>query len=176
MLLRKIKARHFFIIFAVAIFFISTTFPIHAAPKTQKLILKARLFKVEAFAPETVVDALDSASAQGILPTAAVSFLIKEVLRGELPLQKRQGNVDSVLGQAKDAVHEKNLLKLVTMDFENPDVEHEDRPQWFIVGVQSPLEAFKILSWKDLPREYYRLAFSKQKDESGWILDTAEKI
>lgn len=148
-----------------------------AAPKktSKTLVLKARLFKVEAFDAESVVDALDSASAQGALPTATVSFLVKDVLRGELPLQKRQGNTTSLLGQAKDAVHEKSFLKLVTMDFENPEVEHEDRPRWFLVGVQSPLESFKVLSWKDLPKEPYRLTFSKDSDAAGWLLTSAEK-
>ncbi len=171
----KSKGQSFFVFFAAAVFLILSLFPAYAAPKPKKLVLKARLFKVEAFSPETVVDALDASSAQGALPTASVSFLIKDVLRGELPLQKRQGNAGSVIGQAQDAVKEKSFLKLVTMDFENPDVEHEDRPRWFIVGVQSPLESFKILSWKDLPPEPYRLVLSKENDSAGWILESSEK-
>ncbi len=160
-----------------AVFVLSASL-VDAAPKnhSKTLVLKARLFKVDAFEAESVVDALDATSAQGQLPTATVSFLVKEVLRGELPMVKRSASADSLLGQAKDAVHEKSFLKLVTMDFENPDVEHPERARWFSVGVQSPLESFKILSWKDLPKEPYRLVFEKESDAAGWTLTSAEKV
>lgn len=143
---------------------------------SETLVLKARVFKVEAFHPEEVVDALDEASVQGAIPTATVSLLVKDVLSGELPLVKKQGNAGSFLGQAKDAVDEKKFLKILTMDFENPNVEHPEQVRWFAVGVQSPLESFNIISWKDLPNGLYRVSLMRKTVDSGWVLQSAEAL
>ena len=139
-----------------------------------QLILKAKMVSVAAFDKTEVVDALDVASAEGTLPTATVVFKINSIVKGSLPLKKVQSSA-SLGSQMKDSVKEKNLLQVITMDYENPEVEHEGKPRWFALGVQSPLELFNVISWKDLPAEPYRLTFSKSSDDAGWTLISAEK-
>ena len=139
-----------------------------------QLILKAKMVSVAAFDTTEVVDALDVASAEGTLPTATVVFKIDSIVKGSLPLQKVPSSA-SLGSQMKDSVKEKNLLQIITMDYENPEVEREGKPRWFAIGVQSPLEFFNVLSWKELPAESYRLVLTKNK-EAGWVLKSAEKV
>ncbi len=141
---------------------------------SSKLVLVARLFKVEIFKPEEIIDALDEPSVQGALPSATAVFLIKQVRQGKLP-QPKISQTTSTWSQAKDALKEKNFLKMVTMDFQNPNVEHENRPHWFAVGVQSPFETFKVISWTDLPQTDFRLVLKKEAENSGWVLVSAEQ-
>jgi len=140
-----------------------------------KLVLKAKMVSVEAFNPDEIVDALDATSAEGMLPGATVVFRIDSIVKGTLPPAKVPAS-GSVWGQTQDAYKEKNFLKMITMDYENPDIEREDKPRWFAVGVQSPLESFKVVSWSDLPKDLYRVSFSKDTATGGWIFQSAESI
>ena len=156
---------------AVLLFVLLASVTSIAHSAESKLILKAKMVSVAAFDTQEVVDALDTASAAGTIPTATVVFKIDSVVKGNLPMLKTPSS--ATLGsQMKDSVKDKNILQILTMDYENPEVEREDKPRWFAVGVQSPLEVFKILSWNDLPKESYRLTFSKAGDAS-WILQNA---
>ena len=139
-----------------------------------QLILKAKIVSIAAFDTQEVLDALDVVSAEGTMPTATVVFKINSIVKGTLPLQKVPRSA-SLGSQMKESAKEKNLLQIITMDYENPEVEREDKPRWFAVGVQSPLELFNVISWKDLPAESYRLVLVKKK-EAGWVLKSAEKI
>jgi|GEM_PF-2882127 len=172
----RLKIRSYAFYLVGAVFFLglcpTALFAAEKKIKTSELILYARLFKLEAFKPEDVLDALDDGSAQGAMPSATATFLIKSVAKGELPLMK-SAQPPSGWDQAKDAAKDKDILKIITMDFEKPDVEHEDKPQWFVVGVQSPLEIFKVVSWSDLPAKRYRLVFEKKSDAAGWVLKSA---
>jgi len=140
-----------------------------------KLVLKAKMVSIEAFNPDEIVDALDTVSAEGALPGATVVFRIESVVKGTLPPAKVPES-GSVWNQTQNAYKEKNFLKMITMDYQNPEVEREDKPRWFAVGVQSPLESFKVVSWTDLPEALYRLSFSKDISTGGWIIQTAESI
>lgn len=165
-----------FVNFKIALllaFFTSVPSLVYSADS--QLILKAKMVSVAAFDTTEIVDALDLISAQGTMPTATVVFKITAVVKGTLPLQKVSSSA-SLGSQMKDSVKEKNILQILAMDYKNPEVEREDAPRWFAVGVQSPLEAFKILSWKDLPKETYRLVLKKDKDAAGWVLTSSEKV
>ncbi|HCM42951.1 MAG TPA: hypothetical protein DIS66_06550, partial [Candidatus Omnitrophica bacterium] len=138
-----------------------------------KLVLKVKMVSVEAFNTEEIVDALDVVSAEGVLPGATVVFKIESVIKGTLPPVKVPAS-GSVWNQTQDAYKEKNFLKMITMDYQNPEVEREDKPRWFAVGVQSPLDSFKVVSWSELPPQSYRLSFSKEGSTGGWILQSVE--
>ncbi len=140
-----------------------------------KLVLKAKMVSVEAFNPDEIVDALDAVSAEGVLPGATVVFKIESVVKGTLPPVKVFAS-SSVWNQTQDAYKEKSFLKMITMDYQNPEVEREGKPRWFAVGVQSPLESFKVVSWSELPEQLYRLSFSKESSTGGWILQSAESV
>lgn len=140
-----------------------------------KLVLKAKMVSVEAFNPDEIVDALDAVSAEGVLPGATVVFKIESVVKGTLPPVKVPAS-SSVWSQTQDAYKEKSFLKMITMDYQNPEVEREGKPRWFAVGVQSPLESFKVVSWSELPEQLYRLSFSKESSTGGWILQSAESV
>lgn len=155
----------------IAILALFLAMPSSAYSAESQLILKAKVVSITAFDTQEVVDALDVSSAEGNMPTATVVFKIESVVKGTLPLLKTPSS--ATLGsQMKDSVKEKNILQILTMDYQNPEVEREDAPRWFAIGVQSPLEAFKIMSWSDLPQKPYRLTFSKKGDAS-WILESA---
>lgn len=140
-----------------------------------KLVLKAKMVSVEAFNTEEIVDALDPVSADGVMPGATVVFKIESIVKGSLPPVKVPAS-SSVWNQTKDAYKEKSFLKMITLDYKNPDIEREDKPRWFAVGVQSPLETFQVVSWSDLPQQLYRLSFSKESSTGGWILQSAESV
>ncbi len=155
----------------IAILALLIAMPSSAYSAESQLILKAKVVSITAFDTQEVVDALDVASAEGNMPTATVVFKIQSVVKGTLPLLKTPSS--ATLGsQMKGSVKDKNILQILTMDYQNPEVEREDAPRWFAIGVQSPLEAFKIMSWSDLPKKSYRLTFSKKGDAS-WILESA---
>ncbi len=158
----------------VVVFALVMSIPLLAYSAESQLILKAKMVSIAAFDTQEVVDALDAASAEGNMPTATIVFKINSVVKGDLPLQKVTRST-SLGSQMKDSVKDKNIFQIMTMDYQNPEVEREDKPRWFAVGVQSPLESFKILSWKDLPKESYKLILSKESDSSGWILKSAQK-
>ena len=155
----------------IAVFALFIVMPLSAYSAESQLILKAKMVSIAAFDTQEVVDALDVASAEGNMPTATAVFKIDSVVKGTLPLLKTPSSA-SLGSQMKDSVKDKNILQILTMDYQNPEVEREDQPRWFAIGVQSPLEAFKILSWSDLPQKSYRLTFSKKGDAS-WILESA---
>lgn len=136
-----------------------------------KLVLKAKMVSVEAFNTDEIVDALDPVSAEGVLPGATVVFRIESVVKGTLPPPKPRKS-GSVWSQTQEAYKEKNFLKMITMDYDNPDVEREDKPRWFAVGIQSPLETFQVVSWSELPQQTYRLSFSKDTSVGGWVLQS----
>ncbi|HRK62313.1 MAG TPA: hypothetical protein PLY88_07200 [Candidatus Omnitrophota bacterium] len=144
-------------------------FASHAYSAEVKLVLKAKMVSVEAFNPDEIVDALDAVSADGVMPGATVVFKIESVVKGNLPPVKVPAS-SSVWNQTKDAYKEKSFLKMITMDYQNPEVEREGKPRWFAVGVQSPLESFQVVSWSDLPKQNYRLSFSQDPVTGGFIL------
>jgi len=160
---------------AVAVLFWAVFFQSNVYSSEVKLVLKAKMVSVEAFNTDEIVDALDSVSAEGVLPGATVVFRIESVVKGTLPPVKVPAS-SSVWNQTQDAYKEKSFLKMITMDYQNPDVEREGKPRWFAVGVQSPLELFNVVSWSELPQQLYRLSFSKESATGGWILQSAESV
>jgi hypothetical protein len=91
------------------------TFCVFAQEPKTELVLKAKMVSVEAFNPDEIVDALDAASAEGVLPSATVVFKVAGVVKGNLPLPKPPPS-SGLWAQTQDAYKEKNFLKMITMD------------------------------------------------------------
>lgn len=168
----QINLRAWFVCFVFLLFVFLRADFVFSQDQKIELILKGKIASVEAFQTDEVIDALDSFSAEGALPSATVVFRVVSVVKGTLPTPK-PSEAYGLFAQTKEAYKEKNFLKMITMDYENPEVEREDKPRWFAIGVQSPSETFQVLSWTDVPTSIYRLEFSKSRPDGGWVLQSA---
>jgi hypothetical protein len=95
-------------------------------------------------------------------------------LRGELATV--QVKELSLWDQAKDAVDEKNILKLVTMDFHKPEEENAER-QSFSMLVQDPYASFGIKEGEEPPKQRYRISLARvHKKPDSYLLVKKEPL
>lgn len=99
--------------------------------------------RVKSLGSKTVIDAVENDPESRAHPQAVVSFRILRVFRGELGTMTVGG--PSKYEQMKEAAQEREILKLVTLDFENPEEEVEQ--EWLKIAVRSPMETFGIREW-----------------------------
>lgn len=107
--------------------------------------VEAIAVRVKSLSPKTVIDAVENDPVNRANPQAVVSFRILRVFRGELGKMTVAG--PSKYEQMKKAAQEREILKLVTLDFENPDEEVEQ--EYLKIAVRNPMETFGIRAWDD---------------------------
>lgn len=119
------------------------------------------------------VDALEKLPEEMGAASKVVVFRINRVLRGELKTVKEPSL--SLWDQTKDAVGEKNVLKLMTMDFHKPE---EDQPkEWFSMVVADPYVSFGIKENEDPPKQRYKISLARvQKNPESFILVKSQKL
>lgn len=105
--------------------------------------VEAVAVRVKSLGPKTIIDAVENDPVNRANPQAVVSFRILRVFRGELGKMTVGG--PSKYEQMKAAAQEREILKLVTLDFENPDEEVEQ--EWLKIAVRNPMETFGIKEW-----------------------------
>jgi len=117
------------------------------------LAFKGTLVNIKPYEADSALDAIEGDPSIVGLPSAVAVFKIEDTLIGELPKEKVGG--PSLKEQAAAAAGDRNILQLITMDFQDPDEEREFR--WFYVGVRSPLESFGISDWNNFPQDRYKV-------------------
>jgi|GEM_PF-1409045 len=105
--------------------------------------VEAVAVRVKSLGTKTIIDAVENDPVNRANPQAVVSFRILRVFRGELGMMTVGG--PSKYEQMKDSAQKREILKLVTLDFENPDEEVEQ--EWLKIAVRNPMETFGIKDW-----------------------------
>jgi len=77
----------------------------------------------------------------------------------------------------KDAAEDKNLLKLLTMDFEKPAEDGDDK-EWLSIAVIDPYASFGVREGEPpASRQRYKLSLAQvHKDPDSFILVKSEKL
>ena len=120
------------------------------------------------------VDALEKPPEEMGPSAMIVVFRINRVLRGELtPLKTAEL---SFWDQAKEAADDKNILKLVTMDFHRPEEEGAERKSFSMV-VADPDASFGIKEGSESPKQRYRISLARvHKKPDSYLLVKSEKF
>lgn len=137
------------------------------------MVLDVTPIRVHPLKAGKTVDALEKPPEE-ISPSAkVVIFRINRVLRGNLKPVKI--NELSLWNQAKDATEDKNILKLVTMDFKKP--EEAIPKEWFSMIVTDPAVSFGIREDEETPKQRYRLSLARvHKNPDSYVLIKNENL
>lgn len=119
-------------------------------------------------------DALEKSPDEMGPAAVIVVFRINRVLRGELaPLKTKEL---SLWDQAKEAADDKNILKLVTMDFHRPEEEGVERKSFSMVVVD-PYASFGIREGEEPPKQRYKISLARvHKNPDSYLLVKSEKF
>src|SRR3989339_1949750 len=84
---------------------------------------------------------------------SVVTLSIKKIIRGSFTMERRGGG--SKIEQMGDAVGGKDVIKLITLDFYDPEELVEK--QWLNLALENPLRTFEINNWDSPPPARFRL-------------------
>jgi hypothetical protein len=120
------------------------------------------------------VDALEKLPEEMGSSTMIVVFRINRVLLGELaPIKTKEL---SLWDQAKDAAGDKNILKLITMDFHRPEEEGTSRTSFSMV-IADPYASFGIREGEESPKQHYKISLARvHKKPDSYLLVKNEKL
>lgn len=129
--------------------------------KTYDTALLATPITLKPLTGPVTVDAVEQDAAKAANAQAVLVFKIDRVLQGEMPSVKAGG--PSKVDQAQQAYRDKEYLRLLTMDFEDP--EREIPKEWISVAVEDPAAAFGIQPGENLDGtlRQYRIYLKKEK-------------
>ena len=151
-----------------------------AVPSVPKKPLKANVvlnvtpIRVKPLKGGKGVDALEKLPEEMGPSAMIVVFRINRVLRGELaPIKTKEL---SLWDQAEDAADDKNILKLVTMDFHRPEEEGADRKSFSMI-VADPYASFGIREGEESPKQHYKISLARvHKKPDSYLLVKNEKL
>ena len=167
-----------FSFFLLALLVLSTTGCMHLqrqwrggdpeiAKKEADVVLLATPIRVKKLEPGAQVDAIEHAPERMAYAEAVVMFKVEDVLKGEYT--KIQTATPSKWEQAKDAAKDKNIWKILTLDFSEP--EREETKQFLSVAVIHPRDTFDITAWDSPPKRHYRIYLQRQpQNPKSYIL------
>lgn len=122
-------------------------------------VLRAAPVRVKPLGVTRTFDAIEFGDEDIELFDKKVVFEIQDVLLGEYVTTKRGG--PSKMEQAKEAGLEKDFMKVLTMDFKDPEEMVDKR--WISVAVKDPTERFGISNWNQPNREPMKLYLKRTK-------------
>jgi hypothetical protein len=175
------RLRKGFIFLLVSGFFFSNA-PLRAAeppsdqskPRKIRVVLNVTPIRIKPLKEGKGVDALEKLPEEMGPSARIVVFRINRVLRGELAKVKTKSL--SLWDQAKDAADEKNILKLITMDFHRPEDEGVDKTS-FSMAVLDPYASFGIKEGGDIPKQNYKLSLALiHRNPDSYLLIKNEKL
>ncbi len=129
--------------------------------KDYDVVLRVTPIKVKPLLMNTPVDAIEGGAENIQIFDKLVNFKVNDVLLGEYVMIKRGGA--SRFEQMKDLQQEKNFLKMLTLDYEDPN--EEMMKPWISVAVKDPSERFGIENWENPQQVAYRLYLKRTKNE-----------
>lgn len=130
--------------------------------KDYDVVLKVKPIKVKPLLMNSSVDAVEGGSENIQLFDKLVNFKIEDVLVGEYIMIKRGG--PSRFEQIMDSKEEQNFLKMLTLDYQNPN--EEIMKPWISIAVKDPQERFGIENWEKPQQVSYRLYLKKTEGVS----------
>ncbi|MBI4430358.1 MAG: hypothetical protein HY587_01430 [Candidatus Omnitrophica bacterium] len=114
------------------------------------VVLDATPIYVKPIESGETVDAIEQELETSGKPAAVVLFKINRVILGEFTLLKRGG--PSKLEQFQQALQDKDILKVATLNFEDPE---KTAPKgWLNIAVSDPFKTFGIESAAPKDRRY----------------------
>ena len=141
-------------------------------PLKTNVVLDVTPIRVKPLKDSKGVDALEKLPEEMDPSARVVIFRINRVLRGELAPIKT--NELSLLDQAKDAAEDKNILKLLTMDFHKPEEDGAEKKSFSMI-VSDPFASFGIKEGEESPKQRYRISFARvHKKPDSYILVKSE--
>lgn len=141
--------------------------------KQADVILEVSPIGVSSLSGSSSVDVLGQDPQSFDEKAAVVQFKIEQVKKGEFTKVKTGG--PSKFEQAKQAAKDGRVLKLLTLDFDNPE-DVSEKP-WVTVAVANPFESFEILNWDNPGSRKYRLYLKREETRAdSYRLLQAEKI
>jgi len=152
----------------------SATSPVPNKPLKVNVVLDVTPIRVKSLKEGKGVDALEKLPEEMGPTTRIVVFRINRVMRGELATIKTKEL--SLWDQAKDAAGDKNILKLITMDFHRPEGEGAERKS-FSMAVLDPYASFGIREGEDTPKQRYKISLALiHKNPDSYLLVKNEKL
>ena len=121
------------------------------------------------------INALEKPAQEMPAAWTSVVFRVEKILRGEFKLPK--GQELSLWDNMKDAADDKNVLKLLTMDFEKPDEGGTDKG-WISMAVSDPYASFGIREGEaPVMRQRFKLSLARvHEDPDSFVLVKSEKL
>lgn len=121
------------------------------------------------------VSALEKPASEMPPSWTAVIFQVERILKGEFKIPKKQEI--SLWNQMKDAAEDKNILKLLAMDFEKPDENGTDQ-KWLSMAVIDPYASFGIREGEEpIGQQRYKLSLARvHSDPNSYVLVKSEKL
>jgi len=146
---------------------------IRSKPLKANVVLDVTPIRVKPLKEGKGVDALEKPPEEMGPSAMIVVFRINRVLRGELATMKPLNL--SLLDQAKDAANDKNILKLVTMDFKRP--EEEIQKESFSMVVRDPYASFGIREGEESSKERYKISLARvRRSPDSYLLVKRESL
>jgi hypothetical protein len=119
------------------------------------------------------IDALEKPSAEMGKTWKIVVFNIERVITGNfkiLPIKD-----PSLWSQVKDAADDKNILKLLMMDFQRPEEDSKEKNA-LSMAVTDPLFSFGIKENSPSPKQRYKISLALvQKTPESYVMVKSEK-
>ncbi len=149
--------------------------PIAVKPLKVDVALIAIPIRARSIKAGGTIEVLEKAPADMPPVWTAVIFRVERILKGDLKIPKSQEI--SLLSQMKDAADDKNILKLLTMDFEKPPEDGTDKG-WLSMAVVDSYATFGIREGEDpATRQRYKLSLARvHKNPDSYVLVKSEKM
>ncbi len=149
--------------------------PAQSKPLKADVVLIAVPMRARSILAGGTVSALEKPASEMPPAWTAVVFRVGRVLKGEFKIPKNQEI--SLWDQMKDAAEDKDLLKILAMDFERPDESGTDQT-WLSLAVIDPYTSFGVREGEDATeRQRYKLSLARvHKDPDSYVLVKSEKL
>jgi hypothetical protein len=146
-----------------------------AKPLKADILLVATPIRAKSIMAGGTVNALEKPAGEMPPVWTAVVFRVERIVDGDFKIPQKEEI--SLWSQMKDSAEEKNILKLLIMDFERPDENGTDK-EWLSMAVIDPYASFGIREGEEpAHRQRYKLSLARvHRDPDSYVLVKSEKI
>ena len=144
-------------------------------PLKADIVLLAIPIRARGIVAGGTVNALEKPAAEMPPAWTAVVFQVERILSGDFKIPKREEV--SLWSQVKDAADDKNILKILAMDFDKPDEDGTNK-EWLSMAVADPYALFGIREGEEpASRQRYKLSLARvHRDPDSYVLVKSEKL
>jgi len=144
-------------------------------PLKTDVILIAVPIRAKSIMAGGTVNALEKPASKMPASWTAVVFQVERIVDGDFKVPPREQI--SLWSQMKDAAEDKNVLKLLAMDFEKPE-EGGSNKEWLSIATVDPYASFGIREGEaPASRQRYKLSLARvHKDPDSFVLVKSQKL